>query len=54
MDKINVKYGRFIITPATMLGMDGTILDRISFGGIRDIEEAYEQETALEVDNWGA
>ena len=28
MDKINDKWGEFVITPALMLGMDGIILDR--------------------------
>jgi hypothetical protein len=33
MDKINDKYGEFVITPALMMGMDETIIDRIAFGG---------------------
>jgi DNA polymerase IV len=53
-DAINAKYGEFVITPATMLGMDGTILDRISFGGVRDIEAAYDGSLAPEADDWGA
>jgi hypothetical protein len=32
MDQINDKYGEFVITPALMMGMDETIIDRISFG----------------------
>jgi DNA polymerase-4 len=32
MDKINDKYGEFVITPALMMGMDETIIDWISFG----------------------
>ena len=54
MDEINTKYGSFVITPATMMGMDGTTLDRISFGGIRDIEEAYEPEASLEANDRGS
>lgn len=34
MDKINDKYGEFVITPALMLQMDNVIIDRIAFGGI--------------------
>ena len=36
-DKINDKYGEFIITPALMMGMEGTILDRISFGNVKEL-----------------
>lgn len=32
MDAINDTYGEFTITPATMMGMDKIILDRIAFG----------------------
>jgi hypothetical protein len=34
MDRINDKYGEFLITPALMMGMDDTIIDRIAFGGV--------------------
>jgi trehalose-6-phosphate synthase len=37
MDKINDKYGEFVITPALMMGMDDTIIDRIAFGGVREL-----------------
>jgi hypothetical protein len=43
MDKINDKYGEFVITPALMMGMDETILDRIAFGGVKELEELYQQ-----------
>jgi len=33
MDKINDRWGEFVITPALMMGMGDIILDRISFGG---------------------
>ena len=35
MDKINDRWGEFVITPALMMGMGDIILDRISFGGIK-------------------
>jgi len=41
MDRINDKYGEFVITPALMLGMDDIILDRIAFGGVKELEELY-------------
>jgi hypothetical protein len=43
MDRINDKYGEFVITPALMMGMDETILDRIAFGGVKELEEIYQQ-----------
>jgi DNA polymerase-4 len=39
MDKVNDKYGEFVITPALMMGMDETIIDRIAFGGVKGLEE---------------
>jgi hypothetical protein len=41
MDKINDRWGEFVITPALMMGMDDTILDRIAFGGVKELEEMY-------------
>jgi hypothetical protein len=43
MDKINDKYGESVITPALMMGMDDVILDRIAFGGVKELEELYLQ-----------
>ncbi len=37
VDAINNRYGEFIVTPAMMMDMQGTILDRIAFGQIRDL-----------------
>ncbi len=42
MDSINNKYGEFTIIPGTMLEMDDIILDRIAFGGVKDLEDLYE------------
>jgi DNA polymerase-4 len=39
LDTINQKYGNFIITPAAMLGTSSLVPDRISFGGIKDLEQ---------------
>jgi DNA polymerase IV len=41
-DKINDRWGEFVITPALMMGMDDIILDRISFGGVKELQEMYE------------
>jgi hypothetical protein len=43
MDRINDTYGEFVITPARMMGMDETIIDRIAFGGVKELEELYQQ-----------
>jgi hypothetical protein len=43
MDKINDKYREYIITPALMMGMDETIIDRIAFDGVKGLEELYQQ-----------
>lgn len=37
VDAINDRYGEFVITPAMMMDMQGTILDRIAFGQVRDL-----------------
>ena len=37
MDTINNRYGEFLITPASMMSMQGEILDRIAFGNVRDV-----------------
>jgi hypothetical protein len=29
--------------PALMMGMDDTIIDRIAFGGVKELEELYQQ-----------
>jgi len=39
MDKIKDRWGEFVITPALMMGMDDIILDRIAFGGVKELEE---------------
>jgi hypothetical protein len=42
MDEFNNRYGEFVITPALMMGMEDTILDRIAFGGhVKELEELY-------------
>ncbi len=48
MDRINDKYGECVITPARMTGMDETIIDRIAFGGVKELEELYQQQVLSE------
>jgi hypothetical protein len=40
---VSPKYSEFVITPALMMGMDETIIDRIAFGGVKELEELYQQ-----------
>lgn len=37
VDMLNDRYGEFIVTSALMMDMQGTILDRIAFGQVRDL-----------------
>lgn len=39
VDSINEKWGNFVITPATMLGTNNMVPDRIAFGGVKELEE---------------
>jgi hypothetical protein len=38
-DKINDTFGEFTVVPGIMMDMDEVILDRIAFGGVRELEE---------------
>lgn len=38
IDIINDRYGEFSVTPTLMMGMDRLILDRVAFGGVKDLE----------------
>jgi len=39
VDRINEKFGDFVITPGRMLGTDDIIIDRVSFENIRELED---------------
>jgi DNA polymerase IV len=41
VDQLNDMYGEFVVTPATMMKMNDTILDRIAFGRIRELENGF-------------
>jgi hypothetical protein len=38
---INDRYGEYVVTPAIMMGMNSEVLDRISFGAIKELEDLY-------------
>jgi DNA polymerase-4 len=49
IDAINERWGDFVIAPALMMGMESTILDRIAYGSVRDLEEfSHEEEMTYE------
>ena len=39
LDMVNERWGNFIITPARMLDTDKAVIDRIAFGGVKELEE---------------
>jgi DNA polymerase IV len=39
LDKIQDRWGEFTVIPARMLNMEHKILDRIAFGGVKNLEE---------------
>lgn len=39
IDKVNERWGNFVITPALMLGTQDLVPDRIAFGGVKELEE---------------
>jgi len=41
VDEMNDRYGEYVITPALMMGLEQEIIDRISFGGVKELEEVY-------------
>jgi len=38
---MNDRYGEYVITPALMMGLDKEIIDRIAFGGVKELEDVY-------------
>jgi ribulose 1,5-bisphosphate carboxylase large subunit-like protein len=41
LDSINNKWGERTIYSARMMGRDKEVIDRIAFGGVKDLEEIY-------------
>jgi len=39
VDKVNERWGNFVITPARMLNTKDVVIDRIAFGGVKELEE---------------
>lgn len=40
-DAVNDRFGEYTITPATMMGMQDQVIDRVPFGGVKDIMQVY-------------
>lgn len=43
IDKINNRWGNFVLKPARMADTRDVVLDRIAFGGVKELEEFYPQ-----------
>jgi hypothetical protein len=41
LDAINDKWSEWTIYSARMMGRDKEVIDRIAFGGVKDLEEIY-------------
>jgi len=41
LDILNDKYGEFTVSPALMMDMESTVVDRIAFGAVREIQKLY-------------
>lgn len=39
VDTINERWGDYVITPGLMMGMEKEIVDRVAFGGVKELEE---------------
>ena len=39
IDRINKRWGEFVVTPARMIGTRGFVPDRIAFGAVKELEE---------------
>ncbi|OGD82953.1 hypothetical protein A2165_03350 [Candidatus Curtissbacteria bacterium RBG_13_40_7] len=39
IDLVNDRWGSFVITPAKMLGTGDAVIDRVAFGGVKELEE---------------
>ena len=39
IDKVNERWGNFVMTPARMIGTNNVIVDRVAFGGVKELEE---------------
>lgn len=50
IDKVNNRYGAFVVCSARMMGLDNKILDRIAFGGVKELEEFMFEETIQKED----
>ncbi len=41
VDRINDRYGEYVITPALMMDTNDLVPDRISFGAVKELEDLY-------------
>ena len=43
LDEATRRWGRFAVTPARMMGTDNNVVDRIAFGGVKEVEDFITQ-----------
>ena len=41
VDEINDEFGEFVVRPGTMIETDDLVVDRIAFGGVKELEDLY-------------
>ncbi len=41
MDMVNDRYGEYVVTPALMMGLNDKVIDRVPFGGVKELEDIY-------------
>ncbi len=46
-DEMDDPYGEFTVIPALMIGMKDTILDRVAFGSVSELEDLYSDRQTI-------
>lgn len=46
-DEMDDRYGEFTVIPALMLGMKDTIIDRVAFGSVSELEDLYANKISM-------
>lgn len=46
-DDMDDRYGEFTVVPALMMGMRDTIIDRVAFGSVSELEDLYTNKATL-------
>ena len=46
-DDMDDRYGEFTVVPALMAGMNNTIIDRVAFGSVSELEDLYSDKATI-------